>query len=236
MKILLRILAVAGVAALFAGCATPPTHRTHKEAAARLASTTSFGIAPPDVEVYEIATGGVSELRDDWTKQVDAHLRTELQAKTKFKPAPGIDQLNPAAQQELAEVASLLRAISLNQFMALFGPAELLPGQRPLDYNVGRIDTLADACGSDALLFVFVRDSYATAGRKALAVLGVLTGAVTGIVIMPELGTTVGTAALVQRDGTVVWFNSHGAASGDLREREGASATTQSLLTGLPKT
>lgn len=236
MKNLLRLIAGAGMLALIAGCSTPPTHRTTANAGAKLASAHSLGVAPPDVEVYEIAAGGVGELRDDWTKNVDELLRTEFAAQTNSKPAPAIADLPPAAQQELTEVSSLLRAISLNEFMAIFGPRELHPSQRALDYNVGRIDTLADACGSDALLFVFVRDSYATAGRKALAVLGVLTGAVTGIVIMPTLGSTAGTAALVHRDGTVVWFNTHGAASGDLRERPGAAATARTLLTGFPKT
>lgn len=234
MKSLLRFIAGAGIVALFAGCSTPPTHRTTANATSKLASATSLGVAPPDVEVYEIAAGGVTELRNDWTKNVDELLRSEFAAQTKYKPAPAVDSLSPAAQQELAEVTSLLRAISLNHFMAFFGPRELQPANRALDYNVGRIDTLADACGSDALLFVFVRDSYASAGRKALAVLGVLTGAFTGIVIMPSLGTTVGTAALVHRDGTVVWFNTHGAASGDLRERDGAAATARTLLVGLP--
>lgn len=236
MKHLLRFFAAVGMLALVAGCTTPPSHRTTADASSKLASASALGVAPPDVEVYEIPAGGVGELRDDWTRNVDDLLRTEFAAQTKFKPAPAVADLSPAAQQELAEVSSLLRAISLNQFTVIFGPRELQPANRALDYNVGRIDTLADACGSDALLFVFVRDSYASAGRKALAVLGVLTGAVTGIVITPTLGSTVGTAALVHRDGTVVWFNTHGAASGDLRERPGAAATARTLLAGFPKT
>jgi hypothetical protein len=88
---------------------------------------------------------------------------------------------------------------------------------------------------ADALLFVFVRDSYATAGRKALAVLGVLTAGFTGVAIIPQMGSTVASAALVERDGTVLWFNLNGAATGDLRQMPGATNTAKALLAGLPK-
>lgn len=236
MKMLFRSLFAAGLLVALAGCSTPPTYRTRADAATKLASAPRLGVAPPDVEVYEIAVGGVTELRDEWTQSVTQLLRAELAGASRFQPAPTPENLPPDAQRELTEVASLLRAISLNHLMSMWGPRELLPHQRPLDYSVGRIDALADACGTDALLFVFVRDSYATAGRKALAVLGVLTGAVTGIYLVPQLGSTVGSAALVHRDGTVLWFNVHGAGSGDLREREGAATTAQALLTGLPRT
>lgn len=225
--------ALLAVSSLFTGCATAPaTYRTRADTAGRLPGPTRIAIAPPDVEVYEISAGGVTELRDEWTRTVEQHLRTELGHSTGFKPAPVLD---PELQKEFGEVSSLLRAISLNQAMSVFGPRELQPNLRPLDYHVGSIARLADACDADALLFIFVRDSYATAGRKALAVLGALTGAVTGVVIVPQLGSTAGSAALVQRDGTVLWFNVHGAASGDLREPAGAAGTVHALLAGLPK-
>jgi hypothetical protein len=61
----------------------------------------------------------------------------------------------------------------------------------------------------------------------------VLAGAVTGVVVIPAGGSTLNSAALVERDGTVLWFNC-AQGGGDLRTAEGAGNTTRTLLAGLP--
>ena len=78
-------------------------------------------------------------------------------------------------------------------------------------------------------LFVWVRDSYASAERKAAMVLLALAGiGITG-------GAQIGYASLVDlQTGQVVWFNQLARGTGDLREDEPARETIQSLLTGLP--
>ena len=78
-------------------------------------------------------------------------------------------------------------------------------------------------------LFVFLRDSYATDGRKAMMALGLLLGV--GI----SLGQQIGFASLVDlNDGRVVWFNLLNAQSGDLRDAASASKSVAKLLDGVP--
>jgi hypothetical protein len=204
-----------------AGCVTPPpTFKTRPEAAAKLATLKRIAIAPPDVEVREISAGGVPEVRDDWTAQVATTLGGALAAASGFAPP-----VAPAAMSadELKEVQALIRLITVNHLTFLFGPKEFSPTERPLTYALGRIDALADAAGgADALLFVFARDAYSSAGRKALVALGFA---------MPA--PAVASAMLVERDGTVEWFNYHFTENTDLRTTEGARALGGELLKGL---
>jgi len=80
-------------------------------------------------------------------------------------------------------------------------------------------------------VFTWVRDSYASAERKAamvaMAILGVgLAG-----------GSQVGYASLVDLEtGRVLWFNRLARASGDLREEKAASESLDALLFGFPGT
>jgi len=83
--------------------------------------------------------------------------------------------------------------------------------------------------GARYALFVWVRDSYASAERKvamvALALLGVGVGG----------GAQFGYATLVDLDsGQVMWFNRLARASGDLREDKPAAESMDVLLSGFP--
>jgi hypothetical protein len=226
-------LSFSGLIFLASGCVTPPvSYRVLPDAKEKIPSSTAVAIAPLDSEVSEISAGGVTEVREEWTKAVTRNLSQALSEESGYKV---VDALDPALKGELDDIASLLRAVALNHSLSVFNPGLMRKGPQPLTYSLGPVDKVMDACQADALLFVFVRDSYASAGRKTLAALGVLAAGFTGVMIVPQLGTTVSSAALVQRDGTVLWFNLHGAASGDLRQMPGARATAKVLMEGLPK-
>jgi len=191
-------------------------------------------IAPLNIEVFELSAGGVSEKRDDWTATVQSLVAKELARQTGYTPAPPPDSEAAAAVvDEVRAVSALMQQIALNHLVHLMAPGTLASGNKPLNHNVGRIDRILDALQVEGLLFVFVRDEYSTGGRKALMALGFLAGAATGIYVVPRGGFTINTAALVSRDGTVLWFNYAGS-GGDMREPEGASATVKMLLAGLP--
>jgi hypothetical protein len=100
-----------------------------------------------------------------------------------------------------------------------------------LDWSFGEaMLPLKQQTGSQYGLFVWVRDSYASAERKlamvGLALLGVgLTG-----------GAQVGYASLVDLStGQIVWFNRLARGSGDLREAGEAVESIDALMTGFPK-
>ena len=104
------------------------------------------------------------------------------------------------------------------------------------DWTLGEeARVLAEDSGADYALFVYVRDSYASAARQALIASSIIVGAFTGIVIVPTGGHQVGFASLVDlRDGDIMWFNFLSSASGDLRMEEPARKVIEKLLEGIP--
>ena len=218
------VLGLAVVAALLAltGCVTPPvTFKSTPGSVARVAALHRVAVAPPDVEVQEISAGGVTEKRDDWSAQVSGSVTAALTHATGYMAAPVLD---PAQKEELAEVQALVRLLTVNHLNALFAPEILNSGHRTLNFQVGRIDRLVDACGADALLLVFARDNYTTGGRTTLEVLGFAQP-------VPALAG----AMLVDRDGTVLWFNYYIEKHEDLRDAGNAQEFAQKLLAGLPR-
>lgn len=234
-----RHLAVLSLAAsvFLSGCATiPVSYKTRSTTEAKVKGLKSAQFAPLHVSVFELSAGGVREKRDDWTNQAVQLLSTAFHEQSGFKVGSVTGaELDPDAAREIAEVRALLQVITVNHALnSVMAPPPLQPTNRPLTYNVGRIDHLLDSLHADGLLLVTVHDEYSTGGRKALMALGFLTGALTGIYVVPAGGATLNSAALVERDGSVLWFN-YGNSQGDLRTAEGARATVKQLLTGLPK-
>jgi hypothetical protein len=122
--------------------------------------------------------------------------------------------------------AAVARAIDLHHF----GPLGLPTKEGKLDWSLAEaVQPVKKATGADYALFSWVRDSYASAERKAamigLALLGV------GI----TAGMQVGYASLVDLNtGQVVWFNRMMRGHGDLREAQPAAETVNALLNAFP--
>lgn len=230
-------LGIAAVAVLgFAGCASAPvTYKTRPDTVARAAVLQAVRSAPLDISVQEISAGGSAEKHDELTTLVGKNITDAVAGTQRLTLAElSADFDTGPVRAELDEVRALLRAITLNDAMP-FGPAPPSERRNPsMTYQVGRIDRLADALGGDAVLFVFVRDQYSTGGRKAVMALAMIAGAAAGVAVTPAMGVTSSSAALVERDGTVLWFNNIGAAGLDLRTASGATAWVGKLLSGLP--
>ena len=98
------------------------------------------------------------------------------------------------------------------------------------EWTLGQRTTrLKEEYGAQYGLFVYMRDSYASAGRVGLMV-GM---AVLGVGI--PLGQQVGFASLVDlQTGDIVWFNRMVAGAGDLRELGLARDSVQNLLDDFP--
>lgn len=234
-----RLLSAASLALgllVFSGCGTAPvTYKARAELAASVASFRAVKPAPLDIAVHEISAGGGTEKHDELTSLVGRNVTQAIaQSHGLAFTAAGADLETGPARAELDEVQALLRAIRLNDAMPYGAMAPPDRTARPLTYQVGRIDRLADALGGDAVLFVFVRDQYSTGGRKAVMALAMIAGAAAGVAITPAMGVTASCAALVSRDGTVLWFNHLGAAGLDLRTPPAATDWVKRLLAGLP--
>jgi hypothetical protein len=216
--------------ALLAGCSTPPAHRF----AERKQGDTLGRVVllPVDVEVGELSAGGMREKRDDWTAAVAAHLNAAVTARQTFRAAsPWPEEKRAELEAELEDVHAVFQAVTMNQILHQHVPGfpvlEATTGT--LVYQIGPIDALLDAQQADAALLLFVRDDYATAGRKGLVALGIVAG------IPVQGGFTVSSAAIATRDGRLLWMNFHGSQAGDLREAEGAAEMIARLIEGAPK-
>jgi hypothetical protein len=219
---------------IVAGCVSHVQRQTpqlRREAGAQPASV----VMPLDVELSEMTAGGLAQPQAEWTDAAHSHMRAVLEEHARarnlrlvfFDPARGSDEDRDDGLALVALHRAVGSSVLIHQYMG-----------RPLPSKEGRFDwslgpsaeAIARAQGADYALFLFVRDSYASAGRIAVIAVAALLGAgVPG-------GSQVGFASLVDlRNGDIVWFNWLQRASGDLRTQQGASETVELLVSDAMK-
>lgn len=186
-------------------------------------------IMPADIELFSMSAGGVLEPKADWTEAATRHFRAALVAKNKQL---GLQSKEVSEQDadELAEVNTLHAAVAQAIALHHFGPLGLPTKDGKLDWSLAEaVRPVKAATGARYALFSWVRDSYASAERKA-AMIGM---ALLGIGI--PMGQQTGYASLVDLEtGQVLWFNRLARPSGDLREPEPAAETVEALLSSFP--
>jgi hypothetical protein len=189
----------------------------------------TVAIMPADIELFSISGGGVLEPKADWTEAASKYFRTALLEK-KQKLGLRTVELAEKDADELAEINTLHAAVAGAIAMHHFGPLSLPTKGGKLDWSLSdAVAPVKKATGADYALFSWVRDSYASAERKA-AMIGL---AILGVGVMG--GQQTGYASLVDLNtGQVVWFNRLLRASGDLREPAPAAETVEALLRGFP--
>jgi len=198
---------------------------THRQAASKLV------IVPADMELFSISAGGIQEPKADWTQAAQRHFKAGLAMQQSLLGEQAVD-LSEKDMDDLAQVNALHGAVAESVFLHHMrgGVLKLPTKNEALDWSLGdAVKPLRDRSGADYALFFWIRDSYASAERKAamvaMAVLGV---GITG-------GSQVGYASLVDlHNGRVVWFNDLRRASGDMREAKPALETVEALLKGFP--
>lgn len=226
LRLLLILTALA-----FAGPLTAAESRNLAPGFTALPKGASLLVMQPDIELFSISAGGVTEPKADWTEQAGTHIQDALRKKS---AALGLKtlSLSDAESDELAEVNSLhgavARSIALHHMVG--GNFALPTKDNKLDWSLGdAVRPIREKSGADYALFIWMRDSYASAERKvtmvALALLGV------GV----QGGLQTGYASLVDlRTGQVMWFNRLLRGTGDLREPEAAVETVATLLDRFP--
>ena len=237
-------LHVAGVvfALVLAGCTTP-TSRTNTTANFEWTSPTKrILIVEPDIQLSLLDAGGVLEPRADWTDTargvIDKGLREHF-----GKTGTEVVSAEEPTEREV-QLMKLHNAVGVAILTHLYGPqgsssagANQLPNKgSALDWTLGPgTAEMRDHYDADYALFVFVRDSYSSAAKKALDVLTVIAGAALGVGIIPAGGVQVGFASLVDlRTGNIVWFNRAIDGMGDLREEAKDERATNQLLKDIP--
>jgi hypothetical protein len=229
------LLAVVLGAATLAGCAT----QSHQQ----ITTLKRAGDQPPrivlmplNVELSEMSAAGMLEPRADWTTAANQHIVTALRAE---KTARNIHMAEfdenraPAEKRDdLLQLTKLHGAVGHSIVLHQYVQQLALPTKEgKFDWSLGPgTRALKEAYDADYALFVFVRDSYASAGRAAMIVVGALLG------IGVPGGAQVGFASLIDLEtGNVVWFNRLQRPAGDLRTEPAARETVQTLIAGLPQ-
>ena len=195
----------------------------------KLPPNSTIALMPADVELFEISAGGVGEPRADWTAAASKHLMADLRAR-KQKLGARATEITGDQDEAVEALNGLHGAVARAIVVHHFGGLKLPTKDGKLDWTLGPdAAKLQVKSGADYTLFTWVRDSYASAERKAMMVVGALLGVgMTG-------GVQQAYASLVDlRTGQVVWFNRIVRGTGDLREPEPAAETLTALLTGFP--
>lgn len=194
-----------------------------------LAASDKVVLLPIDVQLFSLSMGGVEEPKADWTDAARQHMAAALALDTVgLKP----QLLSENDADEFSELVSLHAAVasSISLHHSVAGSWALPSKAGLLDWDFAdAMKPLHDKFNAQYALFLWVRDSYASAERKAamvaMAFLGV---SMTG-------GVQIGYASLVDlRSGKVVWFNRLARSAGDLRDAPAAQATVKELLSGFP--
>lgn len=234
---------LAAVVLLTTGCVTTPDwyrkyqqpYRAHPDLHERLKSVKVVGVLPPDIKIYELSAGGVSDLRDDWSAAGRATVLKGLvgvfeERGVVLKPL-AVDR---AMQAPLEDLTALYRAVSYSIVEHTYKRFPFQTKLENFDYSLGPVDDVLKRSRADALVIVYGIDQISTTGRKALRGVGLVLGSITGQPVVSS-GTTALNIALVDRSGAVLWYNIAGQDGGyDLRDPESARAFVQRLVADFP--
>jgi len=239
----IRVAVVAVVVLLTAGCVSTPDwyrkyqqpYRAHPELDRRAKVVRVVGLLPPDIKIYELTAGGVTELRDEWSAAGRAAVLQGLNEAFKergiaIKPLV----VDKDLQGSVDDVTVLYRAVSGSIIEHTYKEHPFHTKLENFDYSVGPIDPLLQKYQADGIVIVYGVDQISTAGRKALRGVGLVLGAVTGQAVVSS-GATVLNIALVDRSGAVLWYKIAVDRGGfDLRDPRSAKAFVQRLVADFP--
>lgn len=223
------VVAALGVIAVLAGCAAPVQRQT-PELRRETGKMPRIVVMPLDVELAQLTAGGLAEPHAEWTDAALKHMRAALDEEAKARKVTLVDfqseRGSPEDRETSLDLVKLHRAVGgavmVHQYLGLALPSK----EGKFDWSLGpAVAAIARSHDADYALFLFVRDSYATAGRVAVIVIGALLG-----VGMPG-GAQVGFASVVDlKTGDIVWFNRLMRAQGDLRTPDAAAETVKALV------
>lgn len=217
---------------LAAGCATTKEFSSVSQLQGSGAGL-KIVLMPLDVELFILTAGGLLEPQAQWTETAQQHMLTAINdlehtSNVEFQRYQRPEQNDPFAST-LTELERLHGAVGQ---AILFHKYQVpLPSKKDVfDWTLGLdVSTLKERTNADYALFIYVRDSYSSAGRVLFQVAAALLG-----VGIPG-GQQLGFASLVDlQTGNVVWFNQVLNPAGDLRTAEPAAKTVALLLKGLP--
>ncbi|MDH3229503.1 MAG: hypothetical protein OEN55_06905 [Alphaproteobacteria bacterium] len=237
-------LAILIAALALAGCTTTLTEShtggTGTNESIKLdAANSRVVLMPIDIRVTELTAAGLEEPKADWTEaarnNVTAALNTTMAEHgltlRQYKKPKGAKRVR--RDDQLEKLHSTVGGTILVHHYSQMNRLPTKQGQ--MDWTLGRTARqLGNDQNAEFALFVFMRDSYATSGRKAAMVASTIVGSILGTRVA-KAGERIGFASLVDlRNGNVVWFNVLYSDTGDIRQTEPAREVVDDLISGFP--
>jgi hypothetical protein len=208
------------------------------KADAKIGVGKSVVILEADVALSELLAGGVAEPRVAWTKSAQAHINNAIEADLKLRKVQLVERVEPKDNlEQIKQLELLTLAVGFSVVNYQLSPYGQLPTKRKsFDWEIGpNANVLKKAYGADYAIITLVRDSYASGGRKAVAVLGTIASIALGVGATVSTGQRLGYTMLVDlQTGKVVWVNFMASGTGDLRNADDAVKVVRDMLKGLP--
>jgi hypothetical protein len=233
-----RLFALAAAGALVIGAPAAAQIGSHKDVAKSGFTFPATGpvkilVFRPDVQVGSQTAGGMNEPNADWTatarKQLTEALARAQQARS--NELVMMPELEGDQAALLNDYRTLFRAVASAVIQHKLFVGNRLPTKKAeFNWTLGPgASKLAEIGGGDYGLFIFSNDSYGSAGRKAVQMVGFLFG------VPVSVGVHTGYAGLVDlHTGELVWINADMRMGGDVREPDGADKRIRELLNGFP--
>jgi hypothetical protein len=230
-KHVVRAFGVAVFAIMLAGCAV--NQNIKAQGAGFDWSPTAekrVAVIQPDLHLGELTAGGFVEPRADWTKAAQTGVAEQLKAyfAKRNTAVVLVDNLTDPHEVQLAKLHGPVgRAVMIHAL----GGVKLPNKTQAMDWTLGPgAAVLRDHYGADYALFIYVNDTYTSAGRAIL----MLGAAAFGVGI--QGGQQIGFVSLVDlRTGNITWFNVRTDGGGDLRDAAGCKRFVEGILADLPK-
>lgn len=221
---------------LFTSCSTT-VFKKHLDADNKINKIKKYLLITPDINIYEFTAGGMHELRDDWSEQsvkfTKESLRNEFSSIASNLKEISIDKTD----NDLRNLSALYEAVSRSINQHVLGPEGMRFPEKSKNfvYSIGSTEKLLKEHDADALVFVYGFDEVSTGGRAALGMLGVMTGVLTGVYVMPRGGITFVSIAVIDREGNVLWYGTRGGESKyDLRKEKTVQTIVKNILKDYP--
>jgi hypothetical protein len=218
---------------LFTGCAQT-SHLKQTDAPVSIPQNAKILLMTPDIQLFELTAGGMQEPKADWTAAAKQHVRSALDKQLGRRNDVVVSYQAPADKEAEAahlQLVKLHETVGNTILVHKYIPALNLPTKKDkMDYSLGEgVRQLKAHQEADCALFIFLRDSYASAGRVAV----IAAAAVLGVAVPG--GVQLGFASLVDLEtGDIIWFNRLARGYGDLRTPEPANEAVTQLLAGIP--
>lgn len=193
---------------------------------------------PPDIKVYKLTAGGVSELMDEWNEESKALVSQALQKSLGQRYGFNIKFIQESLLENdcktlWVSTKALYNTVAINALVHGYpGPNAFASKLEKFDFTLGpEVNDIAKVCGADALLFVSGYDHEATGGRIALTYWNYFMGALTGITTILHNPSFISIALVDASTGDLLCFNASPSSSEYSFRNKGDMDTLMEWLT-----